>query len=407
MKTKVTAPNFLCIASFFKGVAFMRTLKECGANVYLLTSYKLKDREWPFDAIDSVFYGAQDADGRWNMQNVTEGLAYTLRSINIDRIVALDDFDVEKATFLREHFRIPGMGITTGNYFRDKLAMRMRAAEAGIKVPAFTALFNDHAIVKFLETTAAPWLIKPRKEASATGIKKLHTPEEFWHAIHQLGDQRHQYLAEQFKPGHVYHVDAITDGGKVKFAHASRYLTTPLEVSHDGGIFRSVSLEEKSEEAQALFPVNEAIMHAFGMNYSASHTEFIKCFEDGQVYFLETSSRVGGAHLAEMVEAATDINLWKEWARLEYANATKTKFKLSKQHKKHAGIIVSLTRQQQPDTSTFVDKEIWWRLKMDNHIGFIVQATSANKIHELLDRYAQRIVSEFHASAPPANKTIN
>jgi biotin carboxylase len=50
------------------------------------------------------------------------------------------------------------------------------------------------------------------------------------------------------------------------------------------------------------------------LKHGAAHTEFIKCNEDGKIYFLETSSRVGGAHIAEMVEAASGINLWGEWA---------------------------------------------------------------------------------------------
>lgn len=36
---------------------------------------------------------------------------------------------------------------------------------------------------------------------------------------------------------------------------------------------------------KALQKMNEDVMKAFGMNYSASHTEFIKCHEDGQFYF--------------------------------------------------------------------------------------------------------------------------
>jgi hypothetical protein len=43
-----------------------------------------------------------------------------------------------------------------------------------------------------------------------------------------------------------------------------------------------------------------------------------KSDEDGEIYFLETSSRVGGAHLAD-IAAASDINLWKEWAAIEDA----------------------------------------------------------------------------------------
>ena len=139
-------------------------------------------------------------------------------------------------------------------------------------------------------------------------------------------------------------------------------------------------------------------MKAFGMQYSASHTEFIKNEADGKFYFLETASRVGGAHLAEMVEASSGINLWSEWAKIETAKALDKPYKLPKVRKDYAGIVVSLSRFKEPDDASFGDKEIVWRLDKKYHIGLIVQDKKQERILELLDEYAGRIGSEFHAA---------
>ena len=69
-------------------------------------------------------------------------VSYMARWQPIDRIVALDEFDMENAAALREHLRIPGMGLTTVRHFRDKLAMRGRAKEEGINVPEFIHVLN-------------------------------------------------------------------------------------------------------------------------------------------------------------------------------------------------------------------------------------------------------------------------
>lgn len=138
-------------------------------------------------------------------------------------------------------------------------------------------------------------------------------------------------------------------------------------------------------------------MEAFGMQYSASHTEFIKDEASGQFYFLETSSRVGGAHLAEMVEAATGINLWREWAILEDKMARNKAYKSPKPEKRNAGIIVSLARMQNPDDSVFTEPEIVWRMKKDWHIGMIVASNRFDKIRKLLDKYAEVVAKDFHA----------
>ena len=66
------------------------------------------------------------------------GVCHLCRTQRIDRIIPLDDFDLEKASFLREHLRLPGLGETATRYFRDKLAMRTRAAEHDIAVPDHT-----------------------------------------------------------------------------------------------------------------------------------------------------------------------------------------------------------------------------------------------------------------------------
>ncbi len=393
--------NILCISSYYKGADFISAAHAAGHQVYLLTGSDLKQELWPWDAIKETYYMDIQENGTWDMQHLIGGIAFQMREIGFDKMVALDDFDVEQVAHLREHFRIPGMGSTTARYFRDKLAMRMKAYEAGIPVPRFTALFKDQDINDFANVGDAPWLIKPRSEASATGIQKISSSEELWSVIHGLEDKRPSYLVEKFAPGDVYHVDSLIYNGQVLFANVSQYLDTPFEVAHGGGIFRSQTVEQGSNDDLELRKLNTKVMQAFGMKNSASHTEFIKSKETGDFYFLETSARVGGANLAEMVTAATGINLWKEWALIELAVALDEDYSLPEVRKQHAGIVVSLSRFQHPDTNSFNDSEICWRMNKEWHIGLIVQSESRDRVRELLDHYTQRIGAEFHASLTP------
>ncbi len=399
--------TFLCITCYYKGSDFLTAAKAAGHTVYLLTAQKLEHKPWPREAVDEFFYLEDDSNTLPNFEIMLNGLAHMMRTRKIDRVVALDDFDVEKAALVREHFRISGMGQTTARYFRDKLAMRVQARDAGINVPPFSALFNDVQITEYLQNTAAPWVIKPRAEASAVGIKKVHGFDEAWQTIHSLGDNRHNYLIEQFKPGDVFHIDGLTVGGKVIFERSSQYLSTPFEVAHGGGIFRSVTVENNSKEAKALQKLNKQVMKAFGMQYSASHTEAIKCYDDGQYYFLETASRVGGAHLAEMVYFSSNINLWVEWAKIESTVAQKLTYSLPEVKQVYSGIIISLSWQKSPDTTPFNDPEIVWRMDQEHHVGLIVQSESRSRVLELMDKYAHMIYDSYHASAPAQAKATH
>jgi hypothetical protein len=392
--------NFLCISTYFKGEDFLKSCKAEGNNVYLLTKKKYEHEPWPWESIADVFYIE-----KWNQEDVSKGIAYKFRTIKFDRFVALDDFDVEKVALMREHFRMPGMGRTTAHYFRDKLAMRIKAEDEGVNVPEFTDLFNNDMINDYADRVSAPWLIKPRMEASATGIKKIHSKDELWQVINQLGDERDNYLVEKFAPGDVYHVDGLNVDGKVVFSRVSKYLDTPFEVAHGGGIFRSASSKIGSKIEKDLQIMNAEVMKAFGMQFGASHTEFIQSKATGELFFLETSSRVGGANLAEMVEHASGVNLWAEWAKIETANLRKKTYKLPKINNQYAGIVVSLSRFEYPDTSSFTDKEIAWRMDKQWHIGLIVVSDSSERVLELLDQYTHRIGSEFHASLPAPDKS--
>lgn len=384
----------------------MRSGARLGAQMYLLTSLKLKEEDWPYEILTDTYYMEEDEEGNWDKEVLIKGLAHTMRKIKFDILVALDDFDVEMGAYIRESFRIPGMGETTARYFRDKLAMRMKALEHQLPNPAFSSLFYDETINQFFINTPGPYMIKPRNQASATGIKKVQNSEEAWQKIHELGDQRHDFLIESFRPGEVYHVDSLIWDGKVIFSKASKYLDTPFEVAHGGGIFRSVSVEDTHPDAKILHQQNAELLSAFGIVHGASHSEFIKVAE-GQFVFLETSSRVGGANLAEMVEAASGINLWAEWAAIEIASRTKQDYQLPTVQNKQAGIVISLSRFEWPDISGFTEDEIYWKMVKKHHIGFIVSHDESARVLDLLHQYTERIKHHFHASLPAPNRPTN
>ena len=392
--------NILCLASYEKGHEFLRQAKRQGCGVLLVTSLSLQgNAEWPAEAIDEIFY-MPDQDHAWNRADTIKAVSYLARTRPIDRVVALDDFDVDMAASLREHLRLPGMGETTVRHFRDKLAMRMQARESGINVPDFVHVLNYDALRRFMDHTPAPWVLKPRSMAGAIGIKKIHRAEDLWPAIELLGDLQSFYLLEQFVPGDIFHVDCIVSEKQVVFAIASGYGRPPMEVSHGGGIFTTSILQRESDDALRLVAENQRVMAALGMVRGPSHTEFIKARADGRIYFLETSARVGGAHIGELVEAATGVNLWAEWAKVEVAGAGGG-YRPPVPNRDYAALLISLSRQPRPDTSAYHDPEIVWRLAQDHHAGLLLKSPSFARIRELLSAYERRFTEDFYAFEPP------
>ena len=390
--------TILCIATYRKGDEFLRECRRQGCRVLLLTEEQLRGSDWPRESIDDFFYVRRDMPE----EDIRKGAAYLARTERLDRIVALDDFDVETAAMLREYLWIPGMGETTGRAFRDKLAMRSRARAAAIACPDFVHVLNDAAIDDWTSRIPPPWVVKPRFQAAAIGIKKVADKGELWDVIGALGDARADYVLERFVPGDVYHVDSIVFGSRVVFAVASRYATPPMAVAHEGGIFVTRTLPADDPTARGLIALNRQLLAAFGMQRGVSHTEFIRA-ADGTLHFLETSARVGGAYIVDVVEAATGINLWREWARVEIAGEHGA-YTPPASRGEIAGIVLSLARQQSPDMSAYTDDEIVYRVRKRHHAGLIVRSTDPDRVTALLDSYVTRFYQDFHASAPPPTR---
>jgi biotin carboxylase len=394
--------TILCVTSYEKGQEFIRTCKAMGCRVLLLTVEKLHDGDWPGECLDGIFTMPEELP----LQGLIFSVSYIARSQPIDRIVALDEFDMENVSALREHLRIPGMGLTTVRYFRDKLAMRARAREAGIRVPEFVAVLNYDSLREYMARVPAPWLLKPRSQASGIGMKKIHSADELWPWLDQLGDQQSFYLLEHFVPGTVYHVDSIASEREVVFAEAHTYGTPPLTTSHHGGVFTTSTLPGDSPETAELLELNRKVLSELGFVRGVTHAEFLKADGDGRFYFIEVAARVGGAYISDLIEAATGINLWREWARLE-VGAGKEPYQLPAHRREYAAVILSLARQEYPDTSGFTDAEIVQRISKYHHAGLILRSPDSARIQELIGEYARRFQQDFLATQPVPEKPSN
>ena len=391
----------LCIATYRKGDDFLDECHRQGCRVLLLTEEKLRDAGWPRDAVDGFYYVRRDMPAK----DVRAGAAYLARTEHLDRIVALDDFDVETAAMLREYLRVSGMGETTARGFRDKLAMRSRARSAGIRCPEFVHVVNDAALAEWTARVSPPWVLKPRSQAAAIGIRTIGSTGDLREALEALGDARADYLLEQFIAGDVYHVDSLVFDRRVVFATASHYGSPPMTVAHGGGIFVTRTLASDDAQGEALKTENARVLDSFGMRRGVSHTEFIRGAEGG-VYFLETSARVGGAFIVDVVEAATGVNLWREWAKIEIAGEDGA-YEPPPTRAGHAGIVLSLARQPEPDLTAYDAPEIVKRIQKRHHAGLIVASSDTSRIRELLDSYVARFYTDFHASAPPPERATD
>jgi hypothetical protein len=107
-------------------------------------------------------------------------------------------------------------------------------------------------------------------------------------------------------------------------------------------------------------------------------------------------------HIADLVEASTGVNLWREWAKIELLQG-EGEYRLPERQRGYAGLIVSLAKQESPDMSEYSDPEVVWHLKGNPyHAGLIFRADTVERVEERLDYYIARIDRDFGAVMPPA-----
>jgi len=346
--------RFLCIASYEKGQDFIRQCAEMGVKPTLLTVEKLRDAAWPREILEDIHLMA---DG-YSLVDLVKAVCWMCRGRRFDRVIALDEFDLDAAAKIREHTRIPGMGVTSTAYYRDKLAMRTGAAESGFLVPPFCRVLNFDELRSYMNAIHGPWLLKPRAEASALGIRKIYEPEHLWRTLDELGDLQTNYLLEQFVPGDIFHVDSIISERKVVFSVVHQYGKPPMQVMHEGGVFTTRTVDRGSREWKELTALNGRLAPDLGMARGVTHAEYIRAHDDGRFYFLEIAARVGGAFISDLVETATGINLWREWARIEIADLRREPYVPLIFTEKYAGSVLCLAKTAEPDTDAFDAPEI-------------------------------------------------
>ena len=415
--------NIVCLATYFKGGDFIRECKRLGCNVILVTKEKMLEEDWPRDSLDDLIAVPNDS-GPALMIDLT---AFIGRKLKVDRVVALEEFDVMTAALIREHFCLPGMSSSTAKTFRDKFRMAGAARAGGILLPDFVPLINGDEVRDFMERVPPPWIIKPRSDVSAIGIRKVEEPAEVWRITGEMNDRENlrerssYYVLAQFIPGEVFHVDSIVSGGRVVFAGANRYGRPPLEVAHGGGAYVSRTVAHGSADEKKLLAINRKLVKALQLERGAAHAEFIKSDADGEFYFLEMAARVGGAYIADVLEAASGLNLWREWAQMEVVGGGRQEQEagagqepdhkraadgnnLKAPRNEYAGIVLSLSKQETPDTSAYDDPEIVYRVKKKHHAGLIVRSKKLERVEELLTQYSARFAGDFVAVVPPLEK---
>jgi len=164
-------------------------------------------------------------------------------------------------------------------------------------------------------------------------------------------------------------------------------------VVQNGGIFTSATVEVGSSTEQELLRLNAKVVQSMGLKYGVMNTEFIKSHQDGRYYFIKSSGKVGGNYLAELVEASTGLNLWREWAKIEMSEADDIDYNCP-EYVKHPAMVIRVPAKNPPALSNEMQHAaIVWRQVSHNHVTVVIRC----KNHDDLNSVKEEILNSIQA----------
>ena len=376
--------TFLCITTYEKGQEFMRECKRQGCRVILLTAEKLRDADWPRESLDDTFYLPEEIPLADIVQGGDASGAQRKRSTASSPSTSST---WKPPPLCASICAFPGMGLTTMRYFRDKLAMRMRALDRDVRVPDFVPVVNHADIRYYLDHVPGPWVLKPRQEASAIGIKKIQPPEELWPLLEQLGDKQSHYLLEKFLPGDVYHVDSVVSENEVVFANVSKYGKPPMNVAQGGGIFTTFTVPAR-QRGRLGVAGHQSRTDCRAGPAARSVARGIHPGPRRRALLFSGVCRARRRSLHQRDGRGRDWNQSVARVGAHRSRRRRWQLQLPPVREEYAGVILSLARQENPDTSAYNDPEVYLRIKKHHHAGWCCDRRIRSEFRRCSESYA-------------------
>jgi biotin carboxylase len=239
-----------------------------------------------------------------------------LRGREIDDVLANWEPLVIVAARLRERFGIPGMSVDAVRGFRDKQLMKERVAAAGLRVPRARRVRTIAEVWGAVEETGYPAIIKPISGAGSADTYKVEDPGDMARVLPKMGHVI-EAIVEEFIDGAEHTYDTVCLGGTPAYESVTRYVPNAIEMRSQewvSPIMLSIRDLARPDLAGGI-QLGRAVLKALGMGDGMTHMEWFRK-PVGEVVFGEVACRPGGARVVDMMNYTSDIDLFREWARV-------------------------------------------------------------------------------------------
>lgn len=295
---------------------FLRGLVEVGARVYGIADAPLQSL--PAD-VKRNLHAYLQVPALFDEEEVMRRASDWLRGKNVDKVLANWEPVMLLAARLNERWGLAGDDIMTADEtlgFRDKRLMKERVEAAGLRVPRSARVKSAAEAREAAALVGFPLVIKPIAGAGSADTFRVDDAAGLEAVLPRLA-QVPEAIVEEYIEGEELTYDTLCIGGVPVYENVVEYLPKPI-------ISRSIESVSPAQVAiadltqarlSAGLELGRAVLKALGMKDGFTHMEWYLT-PGGEAIFGEIACRAGGAKLVDMMNWASDIDLYREWARV-------------------------------------------------------------------------------------------
>ncbi|MER7208980.1 ATP-grasp domain-containing protein [Streptosporangium sp. NPDC000239] len=303
----------LVVEPVSSGNALVTAARDLGLQV-VVASYDADDRTLP-DEIRALAHAVLVVDT--NDQAALEQAVLDMhRDAPFSAVLAGCDFHVPATARLAAALGLTGLRPETVEEVRDKVLMRARSAEAGLRTPRFAQVTSLTELEQAAEHVGYPCVIKPAGSSGSIHVSRANEWAELRAAFDRLSaDQsldlgrplEHRAIVEEYIAGPEFSADGYVAEGRTTVVALTRKLLGPepafVEIGHLTPADESVEVTAQIEKYV------RAVVDAVHLTVGAFHCE-LRMTPDGPV-LIEIAARLPGDRIVDLVHLATGVSLPK------------------------------------------------------------------------------------------------
>ena len=248
--------------------------------------------------------------------DVMDRVTAWLRGKSIDRVLANWEPLVILAARLREKWGMPGMSVDAVTGFRDKQFMKERVAAAGLRVPRSRRVRTESETRAAAEEFGYPLIVKPIAGAGSADTYKAESKKELDEILVKMRGIG-EASCEEYIDGEEFTFDTVCIDGKPAYENVAQYLPKPIEMRSLEWVSPVIITvrDMKLAKIQGGIALGRKVLGALGMGTGFTHMEWFLT-PKGEAVFGEIGCRPGGAHIVDQMNYTSDVDLFREWARV-------------------------------------------------------------------------------------------